>query len=249
RVIRKYGGTEEFQVWLESGKLPGLYPPLPAGPLPWKRLALPAGLVVFAAALACGLFLGLGKKAGPQRSGMEDTVLLREEASGAVETGGSYRYVLTVDQVLSYYNEARALFNSYRDEGAKRNLNRILESNASRAVKNKARLLKSHTVTPGFDTLKDRFSYAEVLAEPLLYRDCHVLWRGSAANVQSGEDSIRFDFLVGYDTRKVMEGAVPVKLDFPARIDTALPLEVLGRVVPLEGGSFVLEGRAVHQAP
>jgi hypothetical protein len=152
--------------------------------------------------------------------------------------------------VLSYFNEARNLFNAYHDEGAKRNLNRILESNASAAIKNKASLLKSYTAVPGFDTLKDRFNYAEVAAEPALYRDCYVLWRGAAANIQNDEEKIRFDLLVGYDTRRVMEGAVEVEVNFPAVINPSLPLEVLGRVVLLDGTEeFMLEGTALHQGP
>jgi tetratricopeptide (TPR) repeat protein len=248
RIIRKYGGTEGLSAWLESGKISALYPPIPSVPGGWKRF-LPAGALFLGAVLiVCGAAAVLVKRPRAERSGLSGTVLLREERSQAVETGGSFRYALTVEEVLSCYNEARALFNAYRDEGAKRNLNRILESNASQAVKNKARLLKSYTETPGFDTLKDRFSYAEVSAEPWLYRDCYVVWRGAAANVETGENSIGFDLLVGYDTRRVMEGAVEVRVDFPASINTGLPLEVLGRVVPLPGEEkFILEGTALHQ--
>jgi hypothetical protein len=252
KTIRKYGGTEGFSTWLETGKLSALYPPLPAVPGAWKRLIPGALIVVAAAALVFGVIFGIVKRPKTERSGLAGTVLLREESSQAVELGGSYRYILSSGEVLSYYNEARSLFNSYHDEGAKRNLNRILESNASGAIKNKARLLMSYTEIPGFDTLKDHFKYAEVFAEPVLYRDCYVLWKGSAANLQNDENSITFDLLVGYDTRKVMEGAVSVSLNFPASIDTTLPLEVLGKIVLLKGSNgepFMIEGAALHQGP
>jgi tetratricopeptide (TPR) repeat protein len=248
KVIRQYGGTEGLSAWLEGGKISTLYPPLPSTQGAWKRFLPAAAIVLGAIIIICAIVIGIAKRPRAERSGLAGTVLLQEERSQAVEIGGSYRYVLTTGEVLSYYNEARTLFNSYHDEGAKRNLNRILESNASSAVKNKARLLKSYTDAPGFDTLKDRFSYAEVSAEPWLYRDCYVVWRGSAANVDTGESSIDFDFLVGYDTRRVMEGAVAVRVDFPASINANLPLEVLGRVVPLPGEEqFMLEGIALHQ--
>jgi len=156
---------------------------------------------------------------------------------------------LKPDEVLSGYKKAREYFNSYRDESAKRELNRILESNASAAVKNKANLLKSFTVTPGFETLKDRFTYGEVASDPLLYRDCHVLWRGSAANVRTVSGKVLFEFLVGYDTRTIMEGAVTVELEFAADIYPAETLEVLGRVVPVSGDNFKLIGTGIHQIP
>jgi hypothetical protein len=60
-----------------------------------------------------------------------------------------------------------------------------------------------------------------------------------------------FDLLVGYDTRKVLEGIVPVNFDFSETVDPERPLEVLGRIVPISasGGEGVrLEGVALHQA-
>jgi hypothetical protein len=205
-----------------------------------------------AAVLVCGISIILRSLPKPERNGFAGSVLIREEQSQPVEIGGSYRYVLTRGEVISFYNGARSFFNSYHDEAAKRNLNRILESNASTAIKNKARLLKSYTEAPGFDTLKDRFSYAEVSSEPVLYRDCYVLWRGVAANLETTADKTRFDLLVGYDTRKIMEGAVPVELNFPAGINTTEPLEILGRIVLVRGDGkdqFMLEGIGIHQSP
>jgi hypothetical protein len=154
---------------------------------------------------------------------------------------------LTKNEVLQLYKDGRRLFTSYHDEAARVPLNRILESNAAEEVKNKARTLLSFMEVPGFDTLKDSFSYSEVAAEPLLYRDCYVSWKGMAANVTREEHTSSFDLLVGYDTRRVMEGAVNVVLDFPAEINPSVPLEVLGRIVILPGGRFMLEAEGIHQ--
>ncbi|MDR2210436.1 MAG: tetratricopeptide repeat protein [Spirochaetaceae bacterium] len=248
-VIRRHGGTDSLETWLEGGKLASLYPPLPRAGFSFNPL--PLGLFLGIAALGTGIFLGIKKAPVILRGGMEQSALEEEEKKNPVETGGTHRYILTQDQVISYYANARSLFNLYRDEAAKRELNRILESNASAAVKNKARLLMGYTATPGFDTLKDRFSYGEVSREPVLYQNCYVLWRGMAANLESGPDKTTFDFLIGYDTRQIMEGVVPVELHFPAGINSAEPLEVLGQIILLpEGdGKFKLEAVALHQAP
>jgi len=246
RVIRKYGGTEALDAWFNSGKIHSLYPPLPKTMISVKSFIIPG--IVIAASL--GIFIGIRQAPVFMRGGLEESVLEKAERDNPVEMGGVYRYILTSGEVLSHYNQARKFFNEFRDEAAKRELNRILESNASEAVKNKARLLRGYTSAPDFAAPpKDRFSYAEVKADPLLYRDCHVLWRGSAANVRVGADTVSFDLLVGYDTRTVMEGSVSVELNSPVEINTIQPLEVLGRVVPLGTDKFMIAGTGIHQSP
>ncbi|MDR1428941.1 MAG: tetratricopeptide repeat protein [Spirochaetaceae bacterium] len=256
-IIRKYGDPDTIKGMLETGKLKKIFPPLPEVPFSAGRLLLP-----LAAALAAGLVI-LAVIAGangafsrqPSRGGADETLLEKDETALPVQTGGSYRYVLTARQVLDNYEKARRLFLDYHDEASKVELNRIIESNASAGIKNKARLLLAYTSAPDFSSLKDRFSFALVAVDPLLYRDCYVIWRGMAANVEVQEQSTSFDLLVGYDTRTTMEGIVPVRLNFADSIDAEKPLEVLGRIVPVSSagnaaGSTVpirLEGIAIHQ--
>lgn len=248
RFIRKYGGTEDLGRRLEQGVIRSLYPPLPKTGVSPRPLPLIAILLV-AAALG-GVFWGTRRVPPAPRGGLAATALEAEDRKDPVELGGVYRYVLTGDQVLSSYREARELFNRRRDEAAKRELNRILESNASGGVKNKARILKGYTETPGFDSLLDRFSYEEVAADPPLYRDCFVLWKGSATNIKGEDQKITFDLLVGYgaQTRTELKGIVPVEVDSPVEIIPA-GLEVLGQVAFSPGGRFFLRAAGIHQAP
>jgi tetratricopeptide (TPR) repeat protein len=256
RVIRKYAGLENLTRWIESGRLSSLYPPLPVLPGIRKRIAVSLGTVLLVLALTGGILVKLRvlpfiRDAG--REGLSTSALVREEEDAPVEIGGSYRYVLTRNDVLNTYGEARNLFTHYRDEAAKVALNRILESNASEAVKNKARVLFSYTETPGFDTLRDRFTYGEIIKEPVLYRDCYVVWRGMATNLDIQQNATSLDFLVGYDTRSTLEGIVPVVFNFSVAVNPDRPLEILGRVVPVlsanaSGQDIRLEGVALHQA-
>jgi hypothetical protein len=247
KIIRRNAGGENLSTWIEQGKMANLYPPLPKAGISISPVPFIICAVILA--LGAGIFLGIKNIPHNLRGGLEASTLEKEERENPVETGGSYRYVLTVDQVLSGYNEARNLFNRYHDELAKRELNRILESNASAAIKNKARLLRGYTETPGFDTLKDRFTFTEVAADPVLYRDCFVLWRGSAANIRREPDKTSFELLVGYDTRTVMEGAITVELEFPEDINTIEPLEVLGYVTPQGADKFFITATGIHQSP
>ncbi|MDR2069352.1 MAG: tetratricopeptide repeat protein [Spirochaetaceae bacterium] len=251
--IRKYSGTDAFSVWIESGKLVRFYPPLPKLP-PRIVLAVPA--LLFFAVLCGGILLRFHIISLPVKSprdGYAGSALEREELQTPVQIGGSYRYILTKDQVVDAYNKARSLFTELRDEAARVELNRIIDSNASEAIKNKARLLLSYLEVPGFDTLKDRFPYATVAEDPGLYRDCYVIWRGMATNLDAGETVTAFDFLVGYDTRKTLEGIVPVVFNFSVPVNSEKPLEVLGRVIPVvsgdgQGTAVRLEGIALYQS-
>ncbi|MDR3337873.1 MAG: tetratricopeptide repeat protein [Treponema sp.] len=255
KIIRKHGGAENIIAWANSGKLPTLYPPKPS--LPFSRLSLILPLAALALLFFSGLFfvkfdvLNLFNKSGDQRRGIENTLLARDEQEAPVQTGGSYRYVLTRNEVLTVYSKAQSLFSQFRDEAAKVELNRLIESNASEGIKNKARLLMSYTGLPGFDTLKDQYRYGQVINEPPLFRDCYVIWQGMAANLVTEENGTSFNLLVGYDTKTTLEGIVPVYFDFVIPINTERPLEVLGKVIPVstaKGLDIKLQGVAVHQS-
>jgi tetratricopeptide (TPR) repeat protein len=259
RIIRKYGGQDRLSDWLESGELHKLYPPLPKLPLGPRHFLLPLGglfIVLTILGILLIQFRVIELPFWQNRTGIAATVLEREDRERPVETGGSYRYILTRSQVLEIYDRALSLFTEKRDEAARYNLNRLLESNASEGIKNKCRLIISYLETPGFDTFKrrDNFSYADVIRDPFLYRDCHVIWRGMATNVESLPDRTTFDFLVGYETRRTMEGIVRVTFEQAAAINPEKPLEVLGRIIPVSnegipmGFGVELQVVAIHQS-
>jgi tetratricopeptide (TPR) repeat protein len=260
-VIRKHAGGERFASWLESGKLHTLYPPVPFPGFSLRVLLVPVLAIAAALIIAAVVLVRLRVLPDPFHQqgnrpgipgGMAALSLSVEERAEPVETGGSYRYILTRNEALNAYDRALSLFTVYRDEAAKISLNRILESNASDGLKNKARLLFSFMEIPGFDNFReeDNVPYEEVLKDPALYRDTHVIWRGMATNVSIEENTTAFDFLVGYDTRKTLEGIVPVAFDRALVINPDRPLEVLGRIRPVNaarGEDLRLEGVAIYQ--
>ena len=257
KVIRKYSGEDTFMSWLDSGRLHTLYPPIPFAGLSWKRIAVCAASVCIVLMLCFGLLIRARVLPNPfapgsNRIALSEFVLNQEDRNQPVQTAGSYRYVLTRAQVLETYERALSLFTAYRDEASKINLNRLLESNASEGIKNRARLLLSYMETPGFDNFRqgDNVSYSEAIRDPLLYRDVHVIWRGMATNVETVENITRFDLLVGYDTRRTLEGIVQVEFDRAVSINSERPLELLGRIIPSDssGSNIRLIGAAVHQS-
>ena len=255
KIIRTHPGPENISGWIDSGRLHILYPPFPKADMSSKALArriaasVAGLLIIFGIAYKTGYFpLPSGKELRPVPA---ETEIAAEEKETPVQTGGSYRYVLTRDQVLNEYNEARRLFTTYRDDAAKVKLNRILESNASEPIKNRARLLASFMEAPNFTTLQDRFSFNEVIKDPFIYRDCHIIWRGMAGNLVLEQNHTSFDLLVGYDTLRTMEGVVQVDYNFAIPVNPERPVEILGRIIPVPGerdAGIRIQGIALNQA-
>jgi tetratricopeptide (TPR) repeat protein len=256
KIIRKHPGPENISSWIDTGSIRSIFPPFPKVDISGKTIALYIIAVSAVLLAALGIvmkagFISLSARQPGRRALPAEIALAKEERDSPVQAGGSYRYVLTRNQVLDEYGEALKLFADYRDESARIHLNRIIESNAADPVKNRARLLISYMETPGFDTLKDRFSYSEVMRDPFIYRDCHIIWRGMATNLIVEENRTFFDFLVGYDTRRAMEGIVQVDYDFAIPVNPERPLEILGRVIPVSSEREVkisIQGVALNQA-
>ena len=254
KIIRQHPSPDEISAWIDSGKLHTLFPPIPKAEAARSGIALGALAVVAGLVLAIGISLQTGllfwPSDGSQRELPDGFELTREERGAPLQDGGNYRFVLTAAQVLANYEEARQLFLERRDDAARVRLNRILESNASQPIKNRALLLISYMEVPGFDTLRDRFSLGEVLQEPFLYRDCHVIWRGMVSNLTVQQNATSFDLLVGYyDERRIVEGIVQVVYDFAIPINPEFPVEILGRVVPIPGDRrIIIHGIAINQA-
>jgi hypothetical protein len=254
KIIRKYAGQDNISAWLESGDLPRLFPPLPSLPFTVDHLIKPAAAFIGAALILCFILVQAGVIHVPgsreKRAGITGSILEKEDREKPVEVGGLYQYILTRNQVLGNYEKALTLFTAYRDEAAKIELNRLLESNAAEGIKSKCRLLISYMEVPGFDTFnrRDNPLYADVIREPALYRDSHAIWRGMATNVQTLQNRTSFDLLVGYDTKKNLEGIVHVEFNQAVALNSEKPLEILGRIVPISGSDIIrIEGVAIHQ--
>jgi tetratricopeptide (TPR) repeat protein len=254
-IIRKYSSSEAFSDWLTTERLAKLFPPIPSPGL--SRNMVLFGSLALAAVLILVYILLINLRVLPSPVKKPETrphaefLLSGDERADPVETGGSYMYILTRDQATTLYDRALLFFTNYRDETAKLSLNRILESNASESIKNKSRLLFLYMEIPGFDNFKrnDNFTFAEVKAEPVIYRDVHVIWQGMATNVTVTDEYTSFDFLVGYDTRRTLEGIVPVIFKVPVSINPERPLEVLGKIsLNSTNTDIFLEGVAIHQS-
>ncbi len=209
-------------------------------------LRLTAGLAV-AAGLAGGTWWGLTLVQGSPppkelRAGPGPEPLPAE----TLQAGSGFALTLTAEEVRSGWDRAQKAFQAYQDSRARYEINRLLLSNASSLIKERARGLIPFLHEPDFARPEDSSSYQEVRISPALYEGCTVRWTGVLTNLVSGEKKITFDLLLGYQDGQVVEGIVPVELGFAALLKNSQVVEVLGRVL-LRDGSWLIQGTSLRE--
>jgi tetratricopeptide (TPR) repeat protein len=243
--IRRMADESSLSAFIESGAVRALYPTLPARP---ARVILIAAFIIFA---ACALWLGyMGIRALVQgrrelRSGARELVLSPDELAAPLGQAQAALYRFTQEEALSTYQKALKLFSEYRDNLAVREANRILNSNASEALRAKAALIKDYAREPSFSDIKDVPGFSDVYTSPALYESCAVAWKGVAANLAIVEGKTAFDLMVGYHDRKRLEGIIPCRGAQAGAFGPDEPIEVLAYVRTGAQGPW-LEVLAVH---
>lgn len=240
RWLRGVEAPDEALNWFESGQvrriLPRIGPYVPRSLVVLLSIAAIAGVVYF-------LWDPITTLPGriidrEERSGSEFTRLERGEELVREENGA--RYVLDATEVEDLFANMQRNFSDRRDNLVRRDINRITLSNASDAVKQRAEYLRDYLEVPDFTDFADGFSFQEVAEDPPLYHDTFVRWRGRVANLDIGEERIRFDLLVGYETGQVLVGIVPAVLDFAVILRNNDPIEVIGRLDAVSNNPIAL---------
>jgi tetratricopeptide (TPR) repeat protein len=250
-ILRKEGSPEGVARLIETGRIERLYPGRPR----LLRFAVPLAALLVAAALlyfAWPIGRSLAETLLRQRVTRPEVAavaLSRAETDTPVVTGGSFRCILTEKEALASFERAKDRFQAYRDNAALVEINRLLNSNASEGLKAKAKSLKAFVGKPDFRTVKDAPTFADVQRESWLYEGCSVVWRGMAANLRPddrvGTGATAFDFLVGYQDKKKLEGIVPAAIA-GAEVPVDRALELLG-LIRVDGASFSLDCSAIHE--
>jgi hypothetical protein len=242
-LLRRGLGQDGLQDFIDTGRLKLLYPPLPSRGRGVKFL-----VIVLAVLIVAGLgYLGYKARGslGSERPGVA-AIEIPTDLSRLIETGTDFTFVFTEREIRQVFQKAKGYLLDYRDNLANIEINRILLSNAALPIQERARLLKGFITQPTFDTLRDSFPYAKVALQPALYDGCTVRWKGKIANLKTGKDAMSFDYLVGYDQERELEGIVPVSLPFAAQLENGIALEVLGQV-QYRTGKLALRGVSVHR--
>lgn len=156
-----------------------------------------------------------------------------------VQNPDSAYYILTESEVIKTYKLAYKYFRKGQDNYARRELNRLMLSNASQGIKNNAKIMINYVKVPDFTNLETDFSYFDVMEDPVLYDGCYVLWKGKNSNLDITDERIAFSFLVGYHTGQQLEGTVTCISNKGLNIHKGEAAEILGQVVYTGSGFYI----------
>ena len=247
--IRHNNDFDEICRYFETGKIQQFYPPL--GPNPHKKFYVIVPVVAFILGAAITFCFIPKQNYNGKRKNLEALALSSVEKENLQEkdlTSQSFNYILSSKDISKSYKNAIDYFQSSNDNLAQREINRLLNSNASFSIKQKCQVLMSYLEVPTFDSLKDNFSYKQVAEEPLLYLDCWVVWSGRLSNSTVNPDgSYSCQLLVGYENMKTVDGIVNVHFDKEPALLSDQAVKILGQI-DFEDGNVVLKGKAVYQS-
>ncbi len=247
--IRKYNTAESMGDFIRTGKIKKLYP-MPSFLEVYSRylkLAFFSVILVLVLSLAASIIYS-HFHSNSTRQDITALNLDSSERKKAIDMEGAFRDVLTHAEVVAAFSKAQEYFQSFRDNMAQVEINKVLNSNATFSIKQKATALSELLKEPRFDTIKDIFSYQEVQEKPYLYKGCYVIWRGMPTNLNKGENTTTFDLLVGYDTKQRLEGTVSVYCNFSSEIDVEKSISVLSQIELDENGKLFLRAITIHQS-
>lgn len=248
--VRTHGDYDTICRWVDTGRIEQFYPPLGANPDKIWSIIIP----VAACILGCLLFFvvfPVKKPYTPSRADLSALELSEDEKKSAKEsdlTGQTYQFILSDKEISKVYASSIQYFNEHRDNAAQIEVNRLCNSNASSAIKQKARVLSTYFEIPDFDTIRDVPDFASVKESPVLYDDCWVSWGGKISNVNIYDDgTYSCDFIIGDEEFRHYEGTVSVFFEAVPNIEADQYVKILGHL-SVDGGRVVLNGRSVYQS-
>ena len=162
-----------------------------------------------------------------------------------IVAAGDFKIELQSREIVSLFESAKNNYIDNKDNEARISINKLLNSNASESVKEKARLLDSYLKEPDFRYFKNSITYRMVSEKPYLYNNCFIKWSGKIANINIFEKSLSFDFLVGYDSGKIVEGIINVTADFPVVPDEEFNYDIIGQL-KIEDGHLALKALSLR---
>lgn len=243
-MIRRTEDPSEFVTMAESGALRRVFPPIGYALPRWVPMAVAVTLLAAAAIVFIPPIVRDALSRRPQRTGAE--AIARTDLPATLTASSDHaRYTLTDAEVARTLDRIGEYFNSFRDNLARREANRLLLSNAGPLVKERVRLVSSYFRVPTFADFSDNFSFADVEREPWLYEGTHVRWSGQTTNISLGDDAVRFTLLVGYQDQRVLDGTVNVTVPFAADVQPGA-VELIGRVNATDAG-FSLTATSIRR--
>ncbi|MCR4714505.1 MAG: tetratricopeptide repeat protein [Treponemataceae bacterium] len=245
--IRRNSDPEKMEQIIRSGAIRKFYPKRGLHPAVIPTCITIVVLCTFGVLFYMNYKTILGLNGA--RADLSYLELSREEKNSPVSadlSGGAYRYILTKDEVVSCYDDAKRFFQQYRDNEARKCINKILLSNAEPSVKQRATELESFLSEPQMDKVSDNYPVKQVMEDIYLYQNCWVSWSGRVSNVEEDDKYYKCAFLVGYENLDRIDENVSLVFEQPISINPEKPIKVLARITIVDG-QLLLHGKAIYQ--
>ncbi|AHH06206.1 Tetratricopeptide repeat family protein [Borrelia crocidurae DOU] len=142
---------------------------------------------------------------------------------------GQFVFILTETEIKNSFQKIKSHLKNGKDNFARIEINKILNSNASESIKLKAKNLASFISSPDFITFDDFLILKEIKKNPLIYSDVYVKWEGIINNIEKQNNITYFDFYVGYN-KDILEGIITTKINFDIEINFKDCVEILGQI-------------------
>ncbi|AYE36031.1 hypothetical protein DB313_00685 [Borrelia turcica IST7] len=142
---------------------------------------------------------------------------------------GQFVFILTETEIKNSFQKIKNHLKENKDNFARIEINKILNSNASESIKLKAKNLASFISRPDFITFDDYLDLKKIKQTPLIYSNAYVKWEGIVNNIEKKDNIIYFDFYVGYN-KNALEGIITTKTTFDIDIDFKDSVEILGQI-------------------
>lgn len=263
--IKEKGTAEDIFRLIDNNKLKDFYPSIGINP----DIFTFALMLLAVAAVAAAVFLFMSRPRDIRfwRSGngleAQDFYLSTDDLKNIGTSNfpdASFSYHYTDAELEKIYRNAYKCATApvggddsvHRANTARLEANKILNSNASDLVKSRARdiiaaIEADREHEPTFNTLLEgeRFSCSDVMADPLLYNGCWIVWSGRLYNEEVGDGTFRYEFYVYDDSFEHPEGRFDIEFTkVPAKpVQGDRMVQVLAKIesgVSDDGGVYVL---------
>jgi len=223
----------DWNAMIVRGELKKFHPVVKGFVLPETATLKKIGFIALAvvAVIVITLAIILHKPADPRPVPGVSSNLFDLASHDTPDYSGNTVYVLSPDEIKQSVGDIQSSFREYRDNKTRRMINRVMHSNASIGLKAQLTTMAKSLRKPDFTDFKDNAEFKEVIADPLIYEGSYVEWSGRVSNLRNDPDAIRFDFLVGYETNKIVEGQIPVSIPFAVDLHGGDAIELIGEVL------------------
>ena len=134
-LLRRGLQQDKLQEFIESGRMRTLYPPLPRRTSVATVLIIVLGVMVVAGLGVLGY--RITRSTPVERPGVAG-IEIPTDLPSLVDPGATFPFMLSEKEVRQTFQKARALLLGYRDNLATVEINRLLLSNATLAIKERA---------------------------------------------------------------------------------------------------------------